>query len=59
MYIADFVSRARAGLEALDVAVGHLGWVDGPVRWDHSTDPSDIVFNDFFRRSPGCVHSTP
>jgi alkylhydroperoxidase family enzyme len=47
MYIADFVPRVRAGLEALGVGDDYLGWVAGPVLWDHATDPSDIVFNDF------------
>ncbi len=47
MYIADFVPRVRAGLEALGVGDDYLGWVTGPVSWDHTTDPSDIVFNDF------------
>jgi alkylhydroperoxidase family enzyme len=47
MYIADFVPRVRAGLEALGVGAQHLGWVTGPVSWDHATDPSDVVFNGF------------
>jgi alkylhydroperoxidase family enzyme len=47
MYIADFVPRVRAGLEALGVGSEYLGWVRGPVSWDHVTDPSDVVFNDF------------
>ena len=47
MYIADFVPRVRAGLEALGVGEQYLGWVKGPVSWDHDTDPSDVVFNDF------------
>lgn len=47
MYIADFVPRVRAGLEALGVGSEHLGWVDGPVDWDHTTEPSDVVFNEF------------
>lgn len=47
MYIADFVPRVRAGLEALGVGAGFLDWTCGPVRWDHATDPSDVVFNDF------------
>jgi alkylhydroperoxidase family enzyme len=45
MYIADFVPRVRAGLEALGVGSGYLGWVSGPIAWDHSTDVSDAVFN--------------
>ena len=55
MYIADFVPRVRAGLEALGVGGEYLGWVAGPVAWDHSTDPSDLVFNTFCRRWPDCV----
>jgi alkylhydroperoxidase family enzyme len=47
MYIADFVPRVRAGLEALGVGEEYLGWVTGPVVWDHATDPSDLVFNTF------------
>jgi alkylhydroperoxidase family enzyme len=47
MYIADFVPRVRAGLEALGVGREYLGWVTGPVVWDHATDPSDLVFNTF------------
>jgi alkylhydroperoxidase family enzyme len=47
MYIADFVPRVRAGLEALGVGDEYLGWSAGPVTWDHATDPADIVFNDF------------
>jgi alkylhydroperoxidase family enzyme len=47
MYIADFVPRVRAGLEALGVGSEHLGWVSGPIDWDHTTEPSDVVFNVF------------
>ncbi|MEA2203056.1 MAG: hypothetical protein QOI89_3796 [Solirubrobacteraceae bacterium] len=47
MYIADFVPRVRAGLQALGVGGEYLGWTVGPVAWDHATDPSDIVFNEF------------
>ena len=47
MYIADFVPRVRAGLDALGVGDDYLGWVAGPVEWDHETDPSDLVFNTF------------
>jgi alkylhydroperoxidase family enzyme len=47
MYIADFLPRVRAGLEALGVGADYLGWVAGPVSWDHATDPSDVVFNGF------------
>ena len=47
MYIADFVPRVRAGLQALGVGGEYLGWTVGPVAWDHATDPSNIVFNEF------------
>jgi alkylhydroperoxidase family enzyme len=47
MYIADFVPRVRAGLEALGVGPEYLGWVNGTIAWDQSTEPSDLVFNDF------------
>lgn len=47
MYIADFVPRVRAGLEALGVGDDYLGWVTGPIVWDHTSDPSDLVFNGF------------
>ncbi len=47
MYIADFIPRVRAGLEALGIGSQYLGWVNGPISWDHTNDPSDVVFNDF------------
>ncbi|OBB69113.1 carboxymuconolactone decarboxylase family protein [Mycobacterium sp. 852014-50255_SCH5639931] len=47
MYIADFVPRVRAGLEALGVGSEYLGWVDGAIEWDGTTEPSGPVFNDF------------
>ncbi len=47
MYVADFVPRVRAGLEALGAGSQYLGWVEGPITWDHATEPSDAVFNDF------------
>ena len=47
MYIADFIPRVRAGLEALGLGAQYLGWIDGPMAWDHTTDPSGPVFNDF------------
>ena len=47
MYIADFVPRVRAGLEAVGVGSEYLGWVNGPITWDHTTEPSDLVFNEF------------
>lgn len=47
MYIADFVPRARAGLETLGVGAEYLGWVNAPISWDRSTDVSDALFNGF------------
>ncbi len=47
MYIADFVPRVRAGLEALGAGDEYLGWATRPIAWDHATDPSDLVFNTF------------
>jgi alkylhydroperoxidase family enzyme len=47
MYVADFVPRVRAGLETLGVGQRYLGWADGRVAWDHTTDSSDAVFNGF------------
>ena len=47
MYVADFVPRVRAGLEALGVGQAYLGWVLEPGPWDHTADPSDAVFNGF------------
>ncbi|OBG54778.1 MULTISPECIES: carboxymuconolactone decarboxylase family protein [unclassified Mycobacterium] len=47
MYIADFVPRVRAGLEALGVGSEYLGWVNGSAAWDHTTNPANLVFNDF------------
>jgi alkylhydroperoxidase family enzyme len=41
-FIADFVPRVRAGLEALSLPVSA-----GPVEWDHDSDPSDVLFNEF------------
>ncbi len=47
IYIADFVPRVQAGLEALGIGSEYLGWVRGAFEWDHDSDPSDVVFNDF------------
>lgn len=47
MYIADFIPRVRAGLEALGVGSAYLGWVHGGVAWDHTTNPANLVFNEF------------
>jgi alkylhydroperoxidase family enzyme len=58
-YIADFVPRVFAGLEALDlveVVAGSVGLAAagsvplaaaGSADWDHTTDPADAVFNGF------------
>jgi alkylhydroperoxidase family enzyme len=57
-YIADFVPRVFAGLEALDLvgvvaggvrvaAAGGVGVAAGRIDWDHTTDPADAVFNGF------------
>ena len=42
-YIADFLPRVRAGLEALDLPVP---WTDAVV-WDHDSDLGDVLFNAF------------
>lgn len=42
IYVADFVPRMRAGLTALGV-----DWPDGPVMWDHETNPADYVLDTF------------
>ena len=47
MYLADFLPRVRAGLNALGVGSQYLGWETGPIAWDHTSEPSDLVFNDF------------
>jgi alkylhydroperoxidase family enzyme len=47
IYIADFVPRVRAGLAALGAGSEYLGWVSGTIAWDHTSEPSDVVFNDF------------
>lgn len=47
MYVADFVPRVRAGLEALGVGQSFLAWTTNPIRWDHATDASGEVFNEF------------
>ena len=59
-YIADFVPRVLAGLEALDLGevvsagsvdgapAGSVDWASaGSVDWDHTTDTADAVFNGF------------
>jgi alkylhydroperoxidase family enzyme len=60
MYVADFVPRVRAGLEALGFGDGSAGSVarDGASRgpenditsdisWDHDSDPAAVVLNEF------------
>ena len=42
-YIADYLPRVRAGLEALDLPVP---WIDTVV-WDHDSDLGDVLFNRF------------
>src|ERR1700758_2993145 len=44
MYIADFVPRVLAGLDALGLS-DHLH--TSKAEWDHVTDPADAVFNEF------------
>lgn len=44
IFIADFVPRVSAGLDAL--GLGHPGR-DAPVRWDHETDPSQALLGEF------------
>src|ERR1700675_3673476 len=46
IYIADFVARVRAGLQALGLGEQYLRWEREPISWDHSADPSDLLFND-------------
>lgn len=47
IFIADFVPRVRAGLEALGVGSEYLGWARGPVGWDRESDGSAALFNGF------------
>ena len=47
MYLADFIPRVRAGLEALGLGSQYLDWVTGPFAWDYAGEPSDVVFNEF------------
>lgn len=42
IYVADFVPRMRAGLCALGV-----DWPDGPVAWNHETNPGDHLLDTF------------
>jgi alkylhydroperoxidase family enzyme len=44
IFIADFVPRVWAGLEALAMAKAGNG---GAVVWDHDTDPSGALLNEF------------
>ncbi|MHA7649376.1 carboxymuconolactone decarboxylase family protein [Mycobacterium sp. ML4] len=50
IFIADFVPRVRAGLEALGVGSEYLAWVHGPIAWDDTRDPSDELFSGFLPR---------
>ena len=43
IYVADFLPRVRAGLEALALPVP---WSDA-VGWDHDSDLGDVLFNRF------------
>lgn len=43
IYIADFVPRVRAGLEALNLPVG---WPEA-IQWNHSSAPAEAVFTRF------------
>ncbi len=45
-YLADFLPRVRAGLEALELAVP---WTD-EVTWDHDTSANEALFNRFLPR---------
>lgn len=47
IFLADLLPRVRAGLEALGVGEQYLAWTREPIEWDHATEPSDVVFNDF------------
>lgn len=47
IFIADFVPRVRAGLEALDVGAQYLRWVGKPLVWDHDSEPSQVLLNEF------------
>ncbi|MGH3676796.1 MAG: carboxymuconolactone decarboxylase family protein [Mycobacterium sp.] len=42
-FVADYLPRVRAGLEAIGLPVP---WTDA-VRWDHDSDPADVLFNSF------------
>jgi alkylhydroperoxidase family enzyme len=44
VFIADFIPRMRAGLDALGLAAP---FADGEIEWDHNSDPADVMFNDF------------
>ncbi|KAA1251713.1 carboxymuconolactone decarboxylase family protein [Mycobacterium simiae] len=47
IFVADFGPRVRAGLQALGVGSQYLGWVRGPIGWDHTSDPAAVLFNAF------------
>jgi alkylhydroperoxidase family enzyme len=44
VFVADFLPRMRAGLDAVGLPVP---WADGPIQWDRRSDPADALFNDF------------
>ena len=44
IFIADFVPRVWAGVDALGLGKPHTG---APVEWDHGTDPVDALLNGF------------
>ena len=44
VFVADFIPRMRAGLDALALAVPGA---DGEIEWDRRSDPADAMFNDF------------
>ncbi|BCI54055.1 hypothetical protein NIIDNTM18_33330 [Mycolicibacterium litorale] len=44
VFVADFVPRVGAGLDAL--GLGHPGR-EGPVGWDHDSDPSQALLGEF------------
>ena len=57
MYIADFVPRVRAGLEALGVGEQYLGWVAGRSRGITPPIRPTWCSTRFCQRWRGCVSS--
>ncbi|OBK19395.1 carboxymuconolactone decarboxylase family protein [Mycobacterium asiaticum] len=47
IFIADFVPRVRAGLEALGVGAAYLEWVGQAVDWDDGSEPSAVLLGEF------------